>query len=678
VATQQCFDTSNTIGGLLASDLDGPTQPPAGSPNYLLALGTNQIAFFKMTVDFANSANSKFVGPTFIPTAAFASPCSGLPCVTQPGTTNKLDTLANRMMARLVYRRFSNHEALLVSHAVAAGTGSGIRFYELRNPTTTPTIFQQGTYAPDTAFRWAGSMAFDSAGDIGLGFSISSSTISPSIRYTGRLATDILGMISQGEATSINGTGAQTIGTGWAESSIDIDPTDDCTFWHMGKYIAGTGSFNWHTRIGSFKFNDFNITVNPGSRTAIAGSITTYIITTTAQCSPQNVALSVSDLPNGVTASFNPTNVTAGGQSTLTLRTSVTTGAGTTRFRITGTSLSATHSVSPSLTVTPNELPALTITSPGNGSTVDGFVTVSATASDTDGIASVQFDLPDGTSVFDTLAPFSATWDSTSVPEGSGYLIHATATDKQGAMSVATATMTVDNCLNNTFSSTGEPIEIPDNDFLGITSSISVTGNGTVASLVLSHDIAHPNVSELKATLLSPDDTSFTVPLGASSKIVEVSTFNGEAAAGTWQLSIVDNRLGDEGKLNSWSLTIVGICPQITHWSSTATPNLPTIDNGMACTSLTVTTEASSLGAKLDIFGRHDFRSILRGTLAHDGAPVAAFPTGTFPSGSGIFSFTNRAVPGLSGDASGTWTLCIIDTDAFGDTGVLTAWSVHD
>ena len=86
---------------------------------------------------------------------------------------------------------------------------------------------------------------------------------------------------------------------------------------------------------------------------------------------------------------------------------------------------------------------------------------------------------------------------------------------------------------------------------------------------------------------------------------------------------------------------------------------------------------ASSI-AKLDISGSHDFRSILRGTLAHNGTTVAAFPTGTFPTGSGTFSFTNRAVPGLSGDSSGTWQLCIVDTDAFGDTGVLNSWAVHD
>jgi hypothetical protein len=109
-------------------------------------------------------------------------------------------------------------------------------------------------------------------------------------------------------------------------------------------------------------------------------------------------------------------------------------------------------------------------------------------------------------------------------------------------------------------------------------------------------------------------------------------------------------------------------------------PNLPTVDNGSACTSLTVTTTGgdSSL-AKLDISGSHTNRPSLRGTLAHNGNTVPAFPVGTFSAGSGMFSFpSSNPVTGLSGNAGGTWTLCIIDTDAFGDTGVLNTWSVHD
>ncbi|HTE55290.1 MAG TPA: M4 family metallopeptidase [Kofleriaceae bacterium] len=113
-------------------------------------------------------------------------------------------------------------------------------------------------------------------------------------------------------------------------------------------------------------------------------------------------------------------------------------------------------------------------------------------------------------------------------------------------------------------------------------------------------------------------------------------------------------------------------------WSGSATPNLPTVDNGSACTNLTVSGTGNASEARLNIAGTHAYRSILRGTLAHNGVTVTAFPTGTFPNNSGAFSFTNRAVPGLSGSAAGTWTLCMIDTDAFGDTGVLNTWSVHN
>jgi hypothetical protein len=340
-ATQQCFNTSNQIGGLLAADLDGSTLPPAGSPNFLVALNTTTtLAFFQLHVDFAAPASSTFTGPTSIAVASFAELCNGGTCVTQPGTTTKLDSLADRAMNRAVYRRFSDHDAMLLSHSVTAGTSGGVRWYELRNMATTPTVFQQGTYAPDAAFRWMPSMTFDQAGNIGLGFSTSSSTINPSIRYTGRLVGDAPGTMGQGEATIVAGTGSQTANlTRWGDySSMNIDPTDDCTFWFTSEYMGASGSFNWRTRVGSFKFpncgaqtNDFSISINPASQTVAAGSSTTYTINTAVTAgAAQTINLSVSGLPTGVTGSFNPTSVTAGGSSTLTLTVAATTGAGTT------------------------------------------------------------------------------------------------------------------------------------------------------------------------------------------------------------------------------------------------------------------------------------------------------------------------------------------------------------
>jgi len=701
-ANQVCFDTSTDIGGLLPSDVDGPTPPPAGSPHYLLALDTNRLVFFKWVVNFANPASSTFVGPTFIPTAAFTPLCNGGTCVVQPGTTTRLDSLADRLMNRLVYRNFGSHEALLVSHAVAAGTGGGVRFYELRNPATTPTIFQQGTFAPDNAFRWMSSMAFDSAGNIGMGYSISSSAISPSIRYTGRLTTDALGTMGQGEATIVAGAGSQISNlTRWGDySSLNIDPTDDCTFWYTGEYMGANGSFNWRTRVGAFRFaecgqpnNDFSITPNPAAQTVNAGASTTYTINTAVLSgAAQNIALSVAGLPAGVTGSFNPTSVIAGGSSTLTLTVAATTGAGTTSFTITGTGTSVSHTASASVTVVNiNQAPTVAITTPTNGSTVSGTIAVAANATDADGtVASVKFDLPDGTSVTDTTSPFSTTFDTTRVIDGGGHVFRATATDNQGATATATVTVTVANggggCLNNTFNATDVPRAIPDNNATGITSSIPVTGNGTVASLTLSLNITHPFRGDLVVTLTSPGGTSFIVSNragGSADNIIInnqlIAAFNGQTAAGTWRLRVQDLASIDVGTLNSWSIKIVGNCSTVVNWSCSATPNLPTIDNGTVCTTCTVTTTGGdSAVAKLDISGSHDFRSILRGTLAHNGTTVAAFPVGTFPTGAGTFSFTNRSEPGFTGDASGTWTLCIVDTDAFGDTGVLNTWSVHN
>jgi len=702
-ATEQCFNTSTAFGGLLASDLDGPTLPPAGSPNFVAAIDTTAIDFWKVHIDFTTPANSTFVGPSTIGVAAYTPLCNGGTCVKEPGTTQTLDSLADRAMNRLVYRRFSDHEALLMSHSVTAGTGGGVRFYELRSPATTPTIFQQGTYAPDTAFRWMSSMAFDGSGNMAMGFSISSSTINPSIRYTGRLVTDPINTMGQGEAVLVAGTGSQTGQnlSRWGDySSMNIDPTDDCTFWYTQEYMGASGAFNWHTRIGSFKFatcgtqtaNDFNITPNPTSQTVAAGASATYTINTAVLSgSAQIVALSVTGLPSGVTAAFNPTSVTAGQSSTLTVTAAAGTGATTAQLTITGTGATATHTATASLTVTNvNAAPTVAITAPTNGSTVSGNVSVTASASDSDGtVASVKFDLPDGTSVTDTAAPFATTWNSATVADGGGYVIRATATDNQGATAVTTVTVAVANgtggCINGTFTATGLPLAIPDNNATGITSSLAVTGNGTIASLSLSLNITHTFRGDLVVTLIAPGGTQFVVSNragGAADNLVVtnqvITTFAGQAAAGSWKLKVQDLAGADVGTLNSWSLNIVGSCGTTAHWSGSATPNLPTIDNGSACTSLTVATTGDASVAKLDISGRHDFRSILRGTLAHNGTTVAAFPTATFPTGSGTFSFANRSEPGFTGDASGTWTLCIVDTDAFGDTGTLNTWSVHD
>jgi len=231
-----------------------------GLSQFLLNFETNSLNLFKFHVDFASPAKSTFTGPTVIPVAPFTPACGGGVCIPQPNTSQKLDSLADRLMYRLAYRNFGTHESLVVNHSVFVSGNKhsqvdGVRWYEVRNPNGAPGVFQEGTFSPDSNSRWMGSIAMDKVGDIAVGYSVSSSTLFPSIRYTGRVPTDLLGTL-ESEKTITAGTGSQNGGLNrWGDySSMSVDPADDCTFWYTNEYLETTGSFNWSTRIASFKF----------------------------------------------------------------------------------------------------------------------------------------------------------------------------------------------------------------------------------------------------------------------------------------------------------------------------------------------------------------------------------------------------------------------------------------
>jgi hypothetical protein len=261
-ATQQCYQLSTAYGGLLPTDMDGSTLPPAGSPNYIMNLGTSSLNMWKFHVDWTTPANSSFTGPVNIPVTTFAAACAGGTCIPQAGTQNDLDSLADRAMFRLAYRNFGTRESLVVNHSVKVGTNkkntfSSPRWYELRNLSAgVPTVYQQSTYSPDTTSRWMGSIAMDKMGNMALGFSSSSATLKPGIGYVTRLSTDALNTMSN-ETLVIRGGGAQTGSLHrWGDySHMSIDPVDDCTFWYATEYLKADGTFNWSTRLASFKIN---------------------------------------------------------------------------------------------------------------------------------------------------------------------------------------------------------------------------------------------------------------------------------------------------------------------------------------------------------------------------------------------------------------------------------------
>ncbi len=276
-SVNQCF------GGMLPSDLDGPA-PPAGAPDYFAEMDdqawgcfpTDRLSIWNFHVDWTIPSSSTF-GVNGQPnivlnTVAFDSNMCDYSsnCIPQPGVSGSsyLDALSDRLMYRLQYRNFGTYQTMVTCHTVDVdGTNhAGIRWYELRNTGSGWSIYQQGTFAPDSANRWMGSIAMNSAGNIALGYSVSSSSIYPSVRYTGRLATDPLGTMPQGENVLVAGSGSQTSSYGrWGDySTMVVDPADDYTFWYTQEYYSTTSDRGWRTRIGSFNFAvSVTVTSNP-------------------------------------------------------------------------------------------------------------------------------------------------------------------------------------------------------------------------------------------------------------------------------------------------------------------------------------------------------------------------------------------------------------------------------
>lgn len=268
---------SNVGDGLLPADVDGTTPPPVGSPEYFMGSMDNNgqygapqdaLNLYKFHVDFVTPANSTFTLTNVLSAASFNSILGlcggGRACIPQPSTTTRIDHLGYRQrpLHRLAYRNFGTHESLVTNQSVSAGTGpsgevSGIRWWEVRNPNVAPVVFQEGTYAPgltDGIHRWMGSIAMDAAGNMGLAYSVGNGTVFPGVRYTGRLVSDPLGQMPQGESAIIAGTGSQTGSNRWGDySALSVDPTDDQTFWFVSEYVPTTSSVGWRLRIGSFR-----------------------------------------------------------------------------------------------------------------------------------------------------------------------------------------------------------------------------------------------------------------------------------------------------------------------------------------------------------------------------------------------------------------------------------------
>src|SRR5216683_6422931 len=315
-----CFTVAND-GNFLPSDLDGATLPADGTPGLFLNFETgSSLRLYQLSPNFTTMSGTLTQATPDIAVAPFTQACNGGVCIAQPNS-QKLDSLGDRLMYRLAYRVFSDHASMVVNHSVAAGSSVGVRWYELRQPTGSIfSLYQQGTFAPDSAYRWMGSAAMDGAGNIAIGYSKSSSSVYPSIAITSRTLAMALG--TMGAETILQaGNGAQTTYNRWGDyTALRIDPSDDTTFWYTNEYYTKNGvffNFNWSTAIASFTVGgsnnspDFSLAASPSSLTVRRGSNASTTVTVTAVNGSSSVDLSVSGLSRGTSASFSPNPVTA-------------------------------------------------------------------------------------------------------------------------------------------------------------------------------------------------------------------------------------------------------------------------------------------------------------------------------------------------------------------------------
>jgi hypothetical protein len=264
----QAKDTTANDFTLMPSNTRNYSLPPANTPNYFVE--EDQIGYFwdvfKFHVDYTTPANSTFLGPTQVSQTVYTGAASR---VVQPSPGNLTDTLADRMMFLNQYHKLGGVESLWVEHTtgtVSASTPTGIQWAQINvtggTVNTTPVQQQIFNNGADGLNRFMGSLAVDGSGNVALGYTASSATVAPDIRYVGRMASDPLNQLPQTETTMLpsvtrsvqTGNCGASACTRWGDySAMTVDPVDDCTFWYANMYFPAQG-LNWVTRIGKFRF----------------------------------------------------------------------------------------------------------------------------------------------------------------------------------------------------------------------------------------------------------------------------------------------------------------------------------------------------------------------------------------------------------------------------------------
>jgi hypothetical protein len=286
-------------GGALPGDIDGFTAPPVGLAQIIGEYQANEygrpvdgLRMYKWVPNFENPGNSVLTVLGDLALAPFdgRQPNTRLQ-VEQMGGSN-LDAIADRSMHRFAYRNFGTRENPINSYVgnfsvnvsgvnptSAATYQTGIRWFEVRRTNDSFSVFDQGTHnlTPGNGAsglnNWMGSIAQDGSGNIAVGFSQAGTTQRADIKIAGRTDNrQNSGVLNEGEALFHPAGGSQTSTSGrWGDySAMNVDPSDDCTFWYTQEYYAATSTTNWSTRVGKFRFPQ----CSSAPRATITGTVT--------------------------------------------------------------------------------------------------------------------------------------------------------------------------------------------------------------------------------------------------------------------------------------------------------------------------------------------------------------------------------------------------------------------
>lgn len=619
-------------------DLNGNTQPPAGAPAYFIrqrdeelhgdagaSPTTDRLELWTLNINFNTpSATSLSKLPDIIVSdfdSNLCPPVNVFSCIPQPNNGSRLDPLLEIVMNPVSYRNFGSYQSIVGVFQTDVGDfadHAGSRWFELRNSGSGWGLHQEGTYSPNSAHRFMSMVNMDSAGNMLLAYNVSSTSIFPSLRYTGRNSTDTLGVMTQGETTLAAGNGVNNSSRYGDYNHMSVDPVDDCTFWFLGMYNPNASGDTKGIRIGSARFsncgggggtnnpptasftfscNDLSCSFNGSGSSDSDGTIASYSWnfgdgTTASGVSTShtysaggtfNVTLTVTDNDGATDGDTRAVTVTAPPTGSCP--------AGSINFNSFATTAFSNQDGAGSVTVE-NGGDVLNLTGNRWRASTQTFTVTANTVIELDFASTQQGEIhgigfdEDNTISTNRIFQFWGTqnWGINFTPKysGGGAFQHYTIPvgqsytgtnmrlvfvgDKDANPQNAVGRFGCVRVYENTggggqqsFFENTSNVTISDNTTVNSPISVNRTGNAPT-NLQVAVNIVHTYRGDLVIDLVAPDGTAYRLKNSSGSdgadNVNETYTVNAssEVANGTWNLRVQDVFNGDTGFIDSWSL----------------------------------------------------------------------------------------------------------------------------